>query len=436
MQKDGEDMSTAAALQPEEEILPIRACTVTHDVQRFDLLIEDMETLMGSAWGDLPFEDALAYLDQDDADELEFLAIALDSEADSDMEMVGQIITAAQARDIRIVVIAEQISPAGLHRLLRAGADDFVPYPLPEGTLAETVERFRAKPPPPPEPEMEPDHNRYAPAPEMPPPGHRAVVLPVHGMAGGVGATTFAVNLAWELSRPAQGKRAALEPAPRVLLIDLDLQFGSVATFLDLPRRETVYELLSDLQSADQDAFLNCLESYRDRLHVLTAPADMLPLDLIGPEDVDALLTLARAAFDFVVIDMPGTVVSWTENVLNASDVYFGMLELDMRCAQNTLRLLRTLKAEELPHEKLRYVLNRAPGFTDLGGKSRVKRLAESLDIDIEVLLPDGQKQVTQACDHGLPLAESVPKLPLRKEIAKLADQLRTHAAEAEQMMP
>jgi pilus assembly protein CpaE len=26
------------------------------------------------------------------------------------------------------------------------------------------------------------------------------VILPVHGMAGGVGATTFAANLAWELA--------------------------------------------------------------------------------------------------------------------------------------------------------------------------------------------------------------------------------------------
>ena len=78
-------------------------------------------------------------------------------------------------------------------------------------------------------------------------------------------------------------------------------------------------------------------------------------------------------------------------------------------------------KSEELPIDKLRFVLNRAPRFTDLSGKSRAKRLAESLDIDIEVMLPDGGAQVTQANDHGLPLADSAPKSPLRKEIQKLA---------------
>jgi pilus assembly protein CpaE len=85
---------------------------------------------------------------------------------------------------------------------------------------------------------------------------------------------------------------------------------------------------------------------------------------------------------------------------------------------------VRALKAEALPYDKLRYILNRAPKFTDLSGKSRVKRMAESLDIDIEVQLPDGGAQVTQANDHGLPLAESSAKNPMRREIQKLAKSL------------
>jgi pilus assembly protein CpaE len=86
--------------------------------------------------------------------------------------------------------------------------------------------------------------------------------------------------------------------------------------------------------------------------------------------------------------------------------------------------LNRALKAEALPYEKLRYVLNRAPKFTDLSAKSRVKRMAESLEIRLEVQMPDGGPQVTQANDHGHPLAASAPKNPVRKEIQKLAKSL------------
>ncbi|MFK7881464.1 CpaE family protein, partial [Roseobacter sp.] len=152
-----------------------------------------------------------------------------------------------------------------------------------------------------------------------------------------------------------------------------------------------------------------------------TAPAEMLPLDMVGPEDIDKILGYARSNFDYVVVDMPTTVVAWTETVLHSAQVYFTLLELDMRSAQNCLRFLRLLKGEDMPVEKLRFGMNRSPGFTDLQGKARVKRMAESLDIDIEVLLPDGQKQVLQANDHGLPLAINAAKNPLRKEISKLA---------------
>ena len=112
--------------------------------------------------------------------------------------------------------------------------------------------------------------------------------------------------------------------------------------------------------------------------------------------------------------------VEWSQTVLEAAHVYFAMLELDMRSAQNTLRLKRALQSEDLPFEKLRFVLNRAPGFTDLNGKSRVKRLADSLGIAIEVLLPDGGKQVGRQTITA-PFGVTPPKNALRKEIAKLA---------------
>ncbi|NCU21896.1 pilus assembly protein CpaE, partial [Candidatus Falkowbacteria bacterium] len=220
---------------------------------------------------------------------------------------------------------------------------------------------------------------------------------------------------------------------PRVCLLDLDLQYGSVSTYLDLPRREAVLELLSDTSRMDSESFVQALSTFNDRLQVLTAPADMVPLDIVGPEDIQRLIDMARANFDFVVIDMPTTVVTWTETVLNAAHVYFALIELDLRSAQNTLRMIRALKSEGLPAERLRYVLNRGPKFTDLSAKSRVRRLAESLDISIELQLTDGGKQVTEANDHGLPLSEAAAKNPLRKDIAKLARSLYdlNRAAEA-----
>lgn len=99
---------------------------------------------------------------------------------------------------------------------------------------------------------------------------------------------------------------------------------------------------------------------------------------------------------------MPKTIVAWTEAVLARAHVYFALLEFNLRSAQNVLQLVRALKAEGLPHEKLRYVLNRAMKFTDLSAKSRVKRMAESLTSALKYNCPmvalRSRKPMTMAC--------------------------------------
>lgn len=414
-------MTSSAALKPDPA--PIVACTISRDVQNFDLLIEDMEAELGEKWGDLTFADSLAFLGQPEAKKLEFVAVALGADDEEELALVGEIIKVSKEKGVKVILIAEDLGPAALHQLLRMGADDFCPYPLPEGALHEAIQRVRTArtmaPPPgaaPGSPEAQ-QSAFYAGS------NREGVVLAVHGLAGGLGATTFATNLAWELAligRNPENPKDKSAPA-RVCLLDLDLQYGSVATYLDLPRKEAVYELLSDTADLSPDGLMAALQVFNENLYVLTAPNDMLPLDLVSPTDIGTIIDVARRIFDFVVIDMPRTVVPWTESVLSAAHVYFALIELDMRSAQNTLRFVRALKAEELPFEKLRYVLNHAPKFTDLTGKSRVKRMSESLDIKIELQLPDGGPQIAETNDHGQPLADLAPKNPFRKEIMKLA---------------
>ena len=396
---------------PQPETNPIVACTVSRDVQNFDLLIDDMEAVLGESWGDLGFTEALAFFNQPEAESLEFIALAIDGEDERDLAQMTEIITQAKARNIGVILIAEDVTPAALHQLLRKGADEFVPYPLPEQELQSAIERLKSA-----------THSRASAAGTGPSlksgDSKEGALLVVHGLAGGCGATTLAVNLAWELATIDKNN------SPSVCLLDLDLQYGSVSTYLDLPRREAVFEMLSDSDNLDHEVFSQALVSYEDRLQVLTAPSDIVPLDLLAPEDIQRVIDMARAHFDYVVIDMPSTLVHWSETVLQAAHVYFALIELDMRSAQNALRMKRALQSEDLPFSKLRFAMNRAPKFTDLSGKSRVKRMAESLGISIDLQLPDGGKQVMQGADHGQPLAVSASKNPLRKEIAKLAQSL------------
>ena len=102
----------------------IIACTISRDIQEFDLLIEDMQATVGDRWGDVGLAEAVAFLAQPDSDQLAFVALALDSADEADLDRLIPIIAAAKARDIRVILVAEGVSPTALHQLLREGADD------------------------------------------------------------------------------------------------------------------------------------------------------------------------------------------------------------------------------------------------------------------------------------------------------------------------
>jgi pilus assembly protein CpaE len=182
-------MTSNAALQ--EEPAPIVACTVSRNVQNFDLLIEDMEAECGEAWGDLSLDDASVFLDQPEAESLEFLALAIDQEDEADIDQIVDLIKRATSMKVKTLIIAEEVSPIVLHKLLKLGAEEFVPYPLPDGALHEAIERMRNK-------ASQAELIDATIKTNIKATGDRdGVVIPVQGLAGGTGATTFAVNLAW-----------------------------------------------------------------------------------------------------------------------------------------------------------------------------------------------------------------------------------------------
>lgn len=404
-------LSFRKAAEPE----PIEAVVFADGFADFDALADDFDLEFGPGnWVDVRNSEALQVI-EGGAHDAQFAIVAVSSDTPQAVDGTAELIRSARSASLLVLLVVGDISSRATHRLMREGVTEFTPYPAAEGELHESINRLRAA-----------RTNESLPlGPGMSVPSRQGLVVTTYGSAGGVGASTFAVNLAWEtaVATRKQGKKIAL--------LDFNFQYGSIATYLDVPRREAVYELVSEASSLDQTGLTQALSTYNDRLHVLTAPRDALPLDIVSPGDISAIINLAKEAFDYVFIDMPQSLMNWSEQVYSASDVFYAMMEVDMRSAQNMFRFLRTLKSEDMDLAKIRFVLNRAPGLTDLSGKQRVRRVAESLGIDYAISLPDGGRQVINACDQGVPLADAAKSNPLRKEIAKVAKVLMdTQAAE------
>ncbi|MEO0356711.1 MAG: AAA family ATPase [Pseudomonadota bacterium] len=388
----------------------LRACLVVRDPSAFALLIEDLSDALGDAWGELNPVEATAFLAQDDAKRLDFVIVGVDEDDRAALPTFQAVLERAKSIGIPALLVAEDLTASELHQLIQSGAQDFLPYPLPQGALTQAMGGL-----------TQPATVAPEPTPAGPAPLQTArsgAMFAVQGLSGGTGATTLAVTLADELAEMNAG---------RVCLIDLDLQFGSCGNALNLRAQDSILDMLTNIEMVDRDGLGQTLQTRPNGLHVLTAPAEIVPLDLLPDRGLSRLLDVARSAFDFVVVDMPKTMVNWTEVALTQADIVFCPIELDIRSAHAASRFKATLSAEGIALNQMRFVLNRAPKFADLAGKSRVKRLGEVLQSSIDILLPDGGRLVSQAADQGMPLSQVAPKSIYRRDIQYLAQNIARH---------
>jgi pilus assembly protein CpaE len=376
--------------------------------------VKDLDAQFGEdQWLSVPAEDADNMLEIANAED-SFVIVALSSYDPDIVAETGGLIRRAREYGLMVLLVVGEVSSRTMHTIMREGVSEFAPYPEPKGALVDAIDRLR----------LARSSGTSRALVTAGSPRRLGKVVTFYGVAGGVGASTFAVNFAWELTTHVRRE------GRRVALLDFNFQYGSIATFLDVPRREAVYELVSEASNLDQTGLTQALSTYQDKLHVLTAPRDALPLDIVSPADVEAIINLAREAFDYVVIDMPQALMNWSEKVYAASDQFYAVMESDMRSAQNMYRFLRTLKAEDMNLDKLCFVLNRCPGMTDLSGKTRVKKVAESLSVTFSHQVPDGGRAVVAACDQGVPLAEAARSNPVRKEIIKMVQKVTEEETE------
>jgi pilus assembly protein CpaE len=119
--------------------------------------------------------------------------------------------------------------------------------------------------------------------------------IAVHSPKGGAGTSTIATNIAMA---------AALEKPDQVVIVDLDLQFGQVATYLNVDPRQTLADVVRDDAAMREPELLRTYATRHDSgLHVLAGPSGPEHAELIHPEHVDRILSTLLESYDQVVID-------------------------------------------------------------------------------------------------------------------------------------
>ena len=179
----------------------------------------------------------------------------------------------------------------------------------------------------------------------------RGKVLAFFGARGGVGTSTVAHNVAWCLGHEFQ---------QRVIVIDLDLSFGTAALAFNEDPRQPLAEALVDPDRLDQLLLQRFMVGEDERLKVLSTNGLLRPTMPTSVVAIEKLIELSRQLADFVVLDLPHLWVNWIEDLLTTSDQAVLTISLDLANLRESKSLMEYMRSHRGADREPRYVINKS----------------------------------------------------------------------------
>lgn len=236
----------------------------------------------------------------------------------------------------------------------------------------------------------------------------KGLVIGVFSPKGGVGKTTIATNIAIGL-----GKIAPMS----VVIVDLDLQFGDVASGLYLNPEHTVTDAVSPAAAQDSLVLKAFLTVHPGSIYALCAPQSPVEADEIAPEQISRLLEQLAEEFQYVVVDTaPGLPEIGLAAMERCTDVVWvsGMDIPSVRGLRSGLDVLRQL--DILP-ETRHVVLNMADAKAGL----TVQDVESTIGAPVDVSIPRS-RAVALSTNRGVPVLQEPAKDPATKGLRQLVD--------------
>ena len=299
-----------------------------------------------------------------------------------------------------VVMLCVNHTPDFLIHAMRAGVREVLKSPVTKEVLLTAVERIE---------------QRLGLAARPRDPGTIAAFIPCKG---GSGATFIATNLGYQLA--AENKK--------VLLIDLNLQFGDAVLFIhDNKPATNLGDVARNIQRLDASFLAGNLVKISPNYGVLAAPEDPGQAIEIKPEHIEVLLNVAINHYDFVILDCGRVLDAVTIKALDRANYVFPVMQLTLPFVRDANRMISAFRTLGYSKEKIRLLVNRLEKSSEL----KLSDVERSLGVSAFQTLPNSYDAVAAAVNHGRPIASFARTNPVAKGLQELAQSLIPPAAEA-----
>lgn len=231
--------------------------------------------------------------------------------------------------------------------------------------------------------------------------GHLVAVC---GARGGVGTSSIALNLAYELMGTVKG---------HIALVDFHIQGGEVALMLSVKPGPGLRIALEDADRVDALFLERVAISIEPRLRLIASEESFDAAVTITESGVARVLDLLQQKFNFIVADIPMPPPPAYQRILSLARQVIVVLTPDVASLRDT-QAIRTLVTGLTGADRVITVLNRS----DMKGGLDAAMVQRALGVKPDVVITDLGKRMLEAINLGVPAVQRVPAL--RRYLAQL----------------
>lgn len=215
------------------------------------------------------------------------------------------------------------------------------------------------------------------------------------GVKGGAGASTLAHNAAWKISRVEEKE---------VMLVDLDVQFGTAGLDFNREPTRTVLDALTGSDELDDVKLQRLLIEYDDYLSILAAPSSLEVETEFDENGVIDMIQTIRAATDFAVFDFPHTWSPWIQRSIMQMEEIVLVATPELASLRNLKAFHDLLSARRPNDNPPRIVLNQVgvPKRPEIAAED----VADIIGRDVDLIIPYDPTLFGEASNNGQMIEE------------------------------
>lgn len=279
---------------------------------------------------------------------------------------------------------------------LRAGAKEFFPQPIDPEEVKGAFLKILSK-------SLESGQATEEPA-------SLGKIFSVLGAKGGVGTTTFAVNLATSIQ--------ALDKNKLVALVDMNRLVGEVPLFLDLETDTNWEEIGKNFSRLDKAYLQSAMVRHSSGVYVMPAPSKLDTEIHLPAGFLFKLVKSMRQFFDYIIVDGGMYFDDSLFKIFAESEAIYLLSILSLPCVINVKKLQDTIYSiDGVSNGKLRIIANRyeKKGQIDLAEASKI------IGSDISMTIPNNYSLAMRAINNGKVLAEICKKSNIARVYTEIA---------------